>query len=227
MHCNTVTTFKVGKLSQNSMPNLFLTFHSCMYVHLFNVHPTRRMLCPWPKIWIQLLLLLSKIFNFHIWDQSDSESLTFGKAWTQRASGLLVSLYFELSVPNSWVAEDEDRGVAPSAGFTSLFYVQRLLYERGRGWCPCTQLTTQTFYVERLLSFYKTHFTHFSRSIWPIPSFTAYRFADWKARKVNMTKIGFDFVPLLLHFSALQFQNASALHCLINFLLESCKRFCG
>ena len=101
MHCNTVTTFKVGKLSQNSMPNLFLTFHSCMYVHLFNVHPTRRMLCPWPKIWIQLLLLLSKIFNFHIWDQSDSESLTFGKAWTQRASGLLVSLYFELSVSNS------------------------------------------------------------------------------------------------------------------------------
>ena len=213
MHCNTVTTFKVGKLSQNSMPNLFLTFHSCMYVHLFNVHPTRRMLCPWPKIWIQLLLLLSKIFNFHIWDQSDSESLTFGKAWTQRASGLLVSLYFELSVSNSWVAEDEDRGVAPSAGFTSLFYVQRLLYERGRGWCPCTQLTTQTFYVERLLSFYKTHFTPSPAQfdLFPLLLHTVQvcrlkgsesvlqTLKSFDSGKHTWLNIGFDFVPLPLH----------------------------
>ena len=86
MHCNTVTTFKVGKLSQNSMPNLILTFHSsCMFICLMYIQP-------WPKIWIQLLLLLSKIFififcirKFDLWQGMDLEDL-----WT--------SLYLEFSV---------------------------------------------------------------------------------------------------------------------------------
>ena len=181
MHCNTVTTFKVGKLTQNS-----ITFHSCMYVHLFNVHPTRRMLCPWPKIWIQLLLLLSKIFNFHIWDQSDSESLTFGKAWTQRASGLLESLYFEFSVSNLWVAEDEDRGVAPSAGFTSLFYVQASALREREGVVPMhsthnADILRRASVIFLQYPFYPLLPLNLTYSLFYC---IQYRSADWKAPKV-------------------------------------------
>ena len=84
---------------------------------------------------------------------------------------------FKVPVPKSWVAQDEDRGVAPSPGFTSLFMSQPApaCFTRGREGvlCSSTQLTTQKFYV-RLLCFYKTHFTS-SRSIWPIPSFTGHQ----------------------------------------------------
>ena len=77
------------------------------------------------------LLLLSKISDFDIWCQ---------KVWPLARLGprgsldflYLLNWQFSRLLSNSWVAEDEDRGVAPSAGFTSLFMC-RVCFTRGRG----------------------------------------------------------------------------------------------
>ena len=116
--------------------------------------------------------------EIHVWGTSCSSFTSSISHVHVPISIFLFQIYsFQGPCSKSWVAKDEDRGVAPSPGFTSLFMSQPApaCFTRGREGvlCSSTQLTTQKFYV-RLLCFYKTHFTS-SRSIWPIPSFTGHQ----------------------------------------------------